>query len=130
VGPAASASIWLERSFHFVMTPDFRRSGPASRALARFVNSRRSEINHATPALPRCQPNCLPRTHPIAERHSRRPKNFFLSTPTPYARLRASSGRHRRNAFNRGGVPRTARFPQVLIFLWKRPVGRIPAGPE
>jgi hypothetical protein len=51
-------------------------------------------------------------------------ENFFLSTNTPYARLRASSGRHRRYAFHRGGVPRTAGFPHLLIFLWKTRVVR------
>ena len=56
------------------------------------TKSRRSEINHATPAPSLCQPAPLS--------HGPQPlENFFLSTPTPYARLRASSGRHRRKHF-------------------------------
>lgn len=76
------------------------------------LNSRRSEINHATPPRSLCQPSCL-------AARSRALENFFLSAPTPYARLRPSSGRHKTKRFQRGGVPRNAGFPHLLISLWK-----------
>ena len=52
---------------------------------------RRSETKHPTPAISRCQPDRLARVPSASE-------NFFLSAPTPYARLPPSSGRHRRKA--------------------------------
>ncbi len=98
VRPAAPASIRLERSFHFVMTPGSGRCGPTSSGARPARNYRRSEINHATPRPSPCQ---LAPLFPPSPPH----ENFFLSTPTPYARLRPSSGRHRRKLFQRGGVP-------------------------
>ena len=123
MGPAAPASIRLERSFHFVMTPESRRGASTSPGARPPLKTHRSEINHATPPISLCQP----------EPPARRPsplENFFLSTPTPYARLRPSSGRHRRKAFQRGGVPRNAGFPHLLIFLWKTSLARALASCE
>jgi hypothetical protein len=81
----------------------------------------RSETRHPISRAPRCQ--C--RTGDTDARRSRGPSsardNFFLSTPTPYARLRPSSGRHRRNASHGDGVPRMDAFPHLLKFLWKTP---------
>jgi hypothetical protein len=117
VRPAATASIRLERSFHFVMTPGSGRCGPTSADARPALHFRRSETNHAIPPSSCCQPG------PISW-HTPPPENFFLSPPTPYARLRPSSGRHRRITFHRGGVPRNAGFPHLLIFLWKSSLAR------
>ncbi len=90
--PAAPASIRLERSFHLVMTPGSERCGPTSSDARPALKSRRSEINHATLPTSLCQLDALPRRpHPL--------ENFFLSPPTPYARLRPSSGRHQTKRF-------------------------------
>ncbi len=90
---------------------------------------RRSEITDATPPHTLCQQAPICRASLLVSAHFSTPENFFLSTNNPYARLRPSSGRHRRNTFHRGGVPRSAGFPHLLIFLWKTPVGgRLPPG--
>jgi hypothetical protein len=99
MGPAASASIRLKRSFHFVMTPDSRRCGPTSRGARPTLNSRRSETKHPTPPSSLCQPDYPAPTPSSSSAPTRASENFFLSAPTPYARLPPSSGRHKTKRF-------------------------------
>lgn len=126
VGPAASSSIRLERSFHSVMTPDPRRRALTSPCASPTVDSRRSETRYATPPWLHCQPGTAPSLPSSSPAPTSTAANFFLSPKTPYARLRASSGRHRRTTFQQGGVPRTVGFPHLLKFLWKSPSVRVP----
>ena len=120
MGPAASASIRLECSLHFVKAPDSQRCGPITAALALRSIPVEAKLNILLLPFLSVNPTSTLAPPPLAPRTRRPPRIFSCRPQSHMLDYRPRPVDIDEKAFpNEVGVPRDAGFPHLLIFLWK-----------